>query len=378
MKRISLSLPIANNYGWGICGLELTKALDRVTGNQDAVQLFDPNPNSLLKEFVPITWNPKFPETVEETMLHAIQGATMFPLNLLTWSRTRNIGLCFIEDPDLAERYLSVANSYFDHIITGSAWCTKQLRKRGFPSVSTAIQGVDSNVFCPGPEKPPSDKFVIGSFGKFEYRKGQDIVIAAFKQLMDKYPDMHLLCGWGNLWPETMDTMAASKLIEYCKVGGDWKTRCKAIFMLNKIPASRYTLPDMVPHEEMAPIYRGVHYGVFPSRCEAGTNLPVMELASCGVPASVSWATGHLDVVGEIKNASASMELRSINSGRAHFSGPIDRHNDCSEVDPRDVASFIEVSYTHRELVANAGLEKSQFMKRFTWDKMAESVLEYV
>lgn len=344
MKKIALSLPISDRYGWGICGLNLAKALDRVTGNQGAVQLFDTNDNSLLKELVPLGWQKTYPYTVQEAMLHAIQGPSMFPLNLLAWSRTRNIGLCFIEDPDLAAHYLPVAKSYFDHIITGSTWCTEELRKRGFPSVSTAFQGVDSSVFCPGPEKPPTDKFVIGSFGKFEYRKGQDIVISAFKLLMDKYPDMHLLCGWGNMWPETMDTMAQSTLIEYCKVGGDWQTRCKAVLMLNKIPASRYTLLEMVPHADMAAIYRGVHLGLALSRCEAGTNLPAMEMMACGVPVIGSKGTGHSDLSGAF--------VQSI-----------------QEPDQNSAASAIRSGYLR--------LNNPSSVSFASWDCMAESVLEY-
>lgn len=289
---LNVSLPIANNYGWGICGLNLAYEL----ASFGDIRVFDPNPNSPLKRYVPTDWNPQLPYVVDEPMLHAIQGPSMFPLNLLTWSRTRNVGLCFIEDPDLAGKYIEVANSYFDAFITGSKWCTNELKKRGFAPVDTALQGVDQSVFFKRDNPPSGDKFVIGSFGKFEYRKGIDIVIAAFKKLMVDYPDAHLLCGWGNLWPDTMDTMAQSKLIQYCKVAGDWKTRCKAIMMLNEIPSTRYTLLDIMPHEQMADVYRSVHVGLALSRYEAGNNLPACEMIACGVPVLASGGTGHLDV----------------------------------------------------------------------------------
>lgn len=362
MKKIALSLPISDRYGWGICGLNLSKALNRVTGNQGAVTVFDPNPDSVLKFMRPVEWEPKYPFVVEETMLHAIQGPTMFPLNLLTWSKTRNIGLCFIEDQDLAAKYLEVAKAHFDHVITGSTWCTEQLRQRGFPSVSTAIQGVDSSVFHPGPETPPTDKFVIGSFGKFEYRKGQDIVIAAFKLLMDKCPDMHLVCGWGNLWPETMDSMAQSTLIQYPKVAGDWKTKIKATFLLNGISSARYTLLGMVPHEQMAAAYRGVHVGVFPSRCEAGTNLPMMEAMSCAVPVYCSPRSGHSDVL--------------LGYPFSHEWGT-ELSNGCFELSPEHLAAAIEGAYANKEL-SFVGENHRSVVSFHTWDRMAESVLEYV
>lgn len=347
MKQIALSLPISDRYGWGICGLELTKALNRVTGNQGAVQLFNTESRGgPLGEFVPLAWDTRYPYTVGETMLHAITGPTMFPINQLVWSRKRNIGLCFIEDPDLAEHYIPVANNHFDHIITGSNWCTEELRKRGFPSVSTAIQGVDTSVFHPNLESTPTDRFMIGSFGKFEYRKGQDIVIAAFKLLIDKHPDMHLVCGWGNLWPETMDSMEQSDLIKYCKVSGDWKTRCKAVLLLNGISSSRYTLLDMVPHDQMAAAYRGVHLGLAVSRCEAGTNLPAMEMMACGVPVIGNSETGQRDI---------AMGLVSILEKDLAFS---------PESVANRISEFRDVRWLFHRIVP-------------TWDSMAESVLEY-
>lgn len=359
MKKIALSLPISDRYGWGICGLNLTKALDRATGNQGAVQLFDTNDNSLLKELVPLGWEKKYPYTVGETMLHGMVGVSCFPLNLLCWSRSFNLGLCFIEDIDTAEHYVPVATSYFDHVLAGSTWCSEELRKRGFPSVSACFQGVDKSIFHPGQEEPLADKFVIGSFGKFEFRKSQDLVVSAFKKIMDKIPEAHLLINWHNPWIETMDSMAASSHIEYAKVGGTCEIRIKAIMMLNKVPANRYTILPACSHEEMAAAYRSCHVTLALSRCEAGTNLPMMEAMACGVPVIASAATGHLDLIEGISHP--------VRSGKSLDNGWFE-----SDID--EVVAAIESHYEHPSRKDLSEI----FWAQFTWDKMARSILDFV
>ena len=48
------------------------------------------------------------------------------------------------------------------------------------------------------------DRFVIFSGGKLEYRKGQDIVIAAFKIFQKRHPEALLITAWHNVWPQFM------------------------------------------------------------------------------------------------------------------------------------------------------------------------------
>ena len=54
------------------------------------------------------------------------------------------------------------------------------------------------------------DSFVIFSGGKFEFRKGQDIVIKAFRHLQDKYRDVNLITSWFNSWDFSFNTMSMS------------------------------------------------------------------------------------------------------------------------------------------------------------------------
>ena len=43
---------------------------------------------------------------------------------------------------------------------------------------------------------------MVFSGGKFELRKGQDVVIRAYRVLEDRHPDVMLVNAWFNPWPD--------------------------------------------------------------------------------------------------------------------------------------------------------------------------------
>lgn len=252
---------------------------------------------------------------VDAPVLQAVSGPEFLPADLNLWSKTRNVGLAFIENMELASRFVPNAKRYFDHIICGSTWCAEELRKMGI-STSVALQGVDQGLFYPIENKPKRGRYVIGSFGKFEYRKGQDVVIAAFSKLWSKDPQMHLLTSWGNLWPETMRTMGSSNNIRFSyEPGKNWRELIENTMHVAGIPRDRYTLLDLRPHHEMPFIYHQCDVAVFANRVEAGTNLPLMECIACGIPAICTDNTGHKDISGSadvISNGSPEMLAEQI------------------------------------------------------------------
>ena len=76
-------------------------------------------------------------------------------------------------------------------------------------------QGVDTAVFNPEPVPLLLKRsLVIFSGGKLENRKGQDIVIAAFRLLLRKYPDALLIAAWGNVGHVALNTIAASPHVQ--------------------------------------------------------------------------------------------------------------------------------------------------------------------
>ena len=55
---------------------------------------------------------------------------------------------------------------------------------------------------------------IIFSGGKLENRKGQDIVIAAFRRLLRYYPDALLIAAWGNIGHVGLNTISESPHVQ--------------------------------------------------------------------------------------------------------------------------------------------------------------------
>lgn len=188
--------------------------------------------------------------------------------------RPHRVGVCFFEEP-LTPAAKERAKR-FDLIVAGSSWNEQLLRDAGIDHVKTILQGVDPTLFHPGPRRGLfPGKFVIFSGGKAERRKGQDIVVAAFRIFAREHPEAMLVTAWHSPWDQLRTGMDLD-LSEF----GD-----------------RVVDVGAVPNALMPQIYRECDVAVFPNRAEGGTNLVAMECIACGVPTFLSQDTGHMDLI---------------------------------------------------------------------------------
>lgn len=210
--------------------------------------------------------------------------------------------------------------------------------------------------------EPPPDKFVIFSGGKFEYRKGQDIVIAAYRHLMAKYPQVHLVCSWWNAWPQTMESMRFSQHIQ---IPTDPVFSFHGIMNRSGIPHDRYTLLNPMPNAKMAEEYRKCHMGLFLNRAEAGTNLPMMECMASGTPVIATYATGHIDVLGD----TVPETKFQISTGKCIENGWFD-------ADVKSAIDAVEYAILEPKRLEAVGALQRKRMMSFTWADTAQKLLE--
>ncbi len=208
-----------------------------------------------------------------------------------------NVGYTFFEMTKLPHHGVENAKK-FDLMVAGSSWCEEMLQEHGIENTTTIIQGVDKNLFYPRPKEWFKDKFVVYSGGKFEFRKGQDLVIRAFKELQDKHDDVLLLCSWFNVWEASMVTMERSPHIDFRFI-----PELGFLDMMKKTVADagidlKKVIFDMPRSHPMMPyVYQNTDVGLFPNRCEGGTNLVLMEYMAMGKSAIMSDSTGHKDLI---------------------------------------------------------------------------------
>jgi glycosyltransferase involved in cell wall biosynthesis len=280
--RIAFDWGVSSFFGWGVYGLNL--ALE--WADSDAATLMPVKRADLAVDALRLRRLEPFlkrsavarvsPPAAGEVRIAALgNDCTAAPQR---YQRAR-VGVIFFEQP-LSRDAIERARRY-DTIVAGSVWNAEVLRGYGLDCVELVFQGVDRSLFHPAPRRGLfPDRYVIFSGGKAEPRKGQDLVVKAFRIFAAKYPEAMLVTAWHSPWPQLAQGMDLD-LSEFAE-----GTRPRVVDV------------GAVPNGAMAPIYRECDVALFPNRAEGGTNLVAMEAIACDVPAIVSHNTGHRDLIG--------------------------------------------------------------------------------
>ncbi len=348
-----LALTSGENFGWGVCSKYLKKELalkTRIVNVEEHQELYNKG-------------------RVNGTVFHALNNndfSSLHPVRGL-----KNIGYTFFEY-ELSDTAVKNAVNY-NFVLGGSSWNEYKLKERGVKNTGVLIQGVDSELFYPGDRNKSSDLFIIFSGGKFELRKGQDLVLAAVKILQQKLPDVVLINAWYNMWPGTMHSMSASKHIKYEYKGDTWAGFMVNLCKINGINGEKiFTLP-LIPNDKLRDLYLSSDIGLFPNRCEGGTNLVLMEYMACGKPVIASYNSGHKDIL----TNENSLPLINMREFKLYDN---DKHlvADWEEPDIDEIVAKLEYAYFNRDEVKKVGKNAGEFMRCYTWKDTAESLLKFV
>ncbi len=256
----------------------------------------------------------------------------------------------------------------FDLVFTGSRWCAGHLRQAGISQAVPFLQGVDTALFSPDPAADlmvgaPSERpFLVFSGGKLEHRKGHDLTIAAMRILQERYPDIILVTVWGNyLGAPSIRSLAASPHIRFAWEEGVSDPAGRDLCLLNGLDPARVICCGPLSHPDLAAVYRRCHLGLFPSRCEAATNMVMCEFMACGRPVVASGHYGHADVLGP--DYAFVLEPR-------HHLGTLQ-----AEVSVEEIVQAVELAYHHRSTLPAIGARARSAMERLTWADAAETIL---
>jgi len=255
----------------------------------------------------------------------------------------RRAGLVVIEDvscltPDAVE-YLKG----LDARIAPSQWVADALAAVGIPDVPVAVQGYDERVWIPRHAArvmlptPHTGPFIF-SGGKLEFRKGQDIVVAAFRQVLETYPDAVLVTAWDNPWPQTMDGIWLAGHVKGVPAIRGGTADVTSWLVANGIPADSVVDVGKVNPLELAAIVRSCDVGVFPNRCEGATNMVLVEALASGLPCVAT--VGHGQKM--LTDAVWPMASRGQVPRGCRLFGTQDLTADgWTEADPTDVAQAV-------------------------------------
>ena len=378
-----LIFPTGRMHGWGVCGRYLTKEIgDIIKIGFITDELI---PDKTIDEFeyhelkrVLLTQEQvqtilKGSNNINIPVLQAIQGSNMLPWGL-DFKVKKRIGYTFFEENILSTESIENAKKNFKIVVAGSTWNEIVLKEHGLNNVTTVIQGIDETIFNPFNNKKRffTDRFVIFSGGKFEFRKGQDLIIACFKHLQKKYDDVYLVISWFNSWKGSIETMRLSKHIKFNGYNDNYIEFMNRLLNENGIDMKRVLILPPKPNYLMARIYKNTDIGIFPNRCEGGTNLVLMEYMACGKPVIASYSTGHRDILNE-NNAILLKDLKKI---EIKSNGRLIAIWDDPDLD--ELIAKIEWAYENRDKIIEKGQYAGEYMKNFTWRRSAEEFVRII
>ncbi|MCA4920426.1 MAG: glycosyltransferase family 4 protein, partial [Roseomonas sp.] len=270
-----------------------------------------------------------------------------------------SLGVVFFESEDLGQSPQQNAARYAC-ILAGSSWNAEVLRAHGIPRVETVLQGIDATLFHPAPRRRLfPDRFLVFSGGKLEPRKGQDLVMAAWRIFAARHPDAILMTAWHNPWPATSRGIDAVGHTAPLPLTKDGIPDVEGWAAANGIKPEQFYNLGFVPNAFMPTILREADAAVFPNRCEGGTNLVAMETMACGVPTILSANTGHLDLLQD----GAALALTDQR--------PIPALPGWRESNVEEIVAALETLYTDRTRAATIGAAGAKLLSRMTWAKTA-------
>lgn len=386
--RIGISWQLTDLHGWGVFGLNLADQLIQ-NGPVPPLLLSEPFIKSISPD-VEKRLQPYFTEQAnllaqidaanrqatlnEVLLLHSLGNSFIHsPISDKVRGHT-NVGFVFFENMEMDDHAMDRARMY-DKIIAGSSWNRDAIRDMGFENTDFVSQGVDLNRFKPRKKAGTfDDKFIVFSGGKLELRKGQDIVLAAFKEFHARHDDTLLLTNWLNPWAETAKNMRLSPHFDHEPGIENGAIDFKNWVSAAGLPDGAHIDVGVVPNSHIPSIIGEADVALFTNRCEGGTNLVAMETMASGIPCILSSNTGHLDII----DGDNCYPLKQQNASPKD----VDSTGLWGESDIEEILENLEKAYQDREDARSRAAAGVASMEKLSWKNqtalLVSSIREYM
>lgn len=383
MQQVALQWPLSSFYGWGVYGLNLVQQWEldpeievvcTAPFSPRQIQI-DPLRRAALAQFF-------LRSQAVQAELAKYAGRTMAlnnPVLIALSGEMRaapdernvaltgmpSIGMIFFESP-LDDGAIARARN-LPMIVTGSSWNEQVLRSHGVERVRTVLQGIDPAHFHPGPRLGLfPGRFVVFSGGKVEDRKAQDLVLAAFRIFAARHAEALLVTAWHSPFPQFAASVDRSGKAAPVAFKPDGSIDVAGWAAATGIAPSQFLDLGAIPNTQMAPVLREMDVGLFPNRCEGGTNLVAMECMGCGVPVILAANSGQLDLI------------RSDNCYPLERQAPLPQMDGWGESDVDEIVARLEQVFGDREEAARRGAAGAALLATLPWKANADGVKRIV
>ena len=215
--------------------------------------------------------------------------------------------------------------------------------------------GVDLTIFeqC---EYPKSEVFRFYNCGKWEIRKGHDVLVEIFNKAFETTDDVELVLMCDNPFYTEHEQQEWVKLYKESKLG------------------SKITIiPRQPTQKEVYNIMRQCHCGIFPSRAE-GWNLELLEMMACGRPVITTNYSAHTEFCTDTNSYLAPISSTEVAYDGKWFHG----QGNWAKIDYNTIDYMVGAMRKTYELYKNNMLELNiagiETAKNFTWENSARRI----
>lgn len=250
---------------------------------------------------------------------------------------------------DLEKHHLSLP----DKIAVCSTWASEVMLDQIDREAAVVPLGIDPKMFCPASsEKNPNNDFVFLNVGKWEVRKGHDILADIFNKAFRPDDKVQLKVLASEAWSTEQEQE-------------DWVRFYKETPMGKNI---QFVMGVSSQHE-VVKIMQSADAGIFPSRAE-GWNLELLEMMACGKPVISTGYGAHLEFC---NNENAHLvypeDIEPAADGKFFFG-----QGNWAKLDEKEINEFAEKMRNVYENWA-FNTEGVKTAAKFTWKNSAKTLV---
>ncbi len=244
-----------------------------------------------------------------------------------------------------------------DRLFVCSEWAAGVIKLNGIDVPTSVVPlGVDSSIFKCAQQTPPKSPTILFNGGKWEVRKGHDILFEAFQRAFKKDDNVELWMMTANIFNSPAEN-------------GLWASKYNS-------PQVKI-LPRMRTQEDVYNIMSKTDCGVFPARAE-GWNLEALEMMACGKQVIITDCTAHTEYCSrqnahliEVTDLEPAFDGKWFN-GQGQWA-------QLGESQIQQLADYMRSIHERKQrgddLTNDAGLETAA---TFTWENSARKLVEHV
>jgi len=345
-----------NQLGYGVAGLNICKELDRIS------------PVSLFPISQPTVTSQEDFDIIQDMIRNSKKPDFDAPC-LRIWhqhdmsqfvGRGEKIGFPIFELDsfnEIEKHHLS----WLDKIFVCSNWAKDVILKEiNIPEnkVFVVPLGVDRSIFKESTlDIEDKDVTIFFNCGKWEFRKGHDIIPEAFSRAFSNQDDV-------ELW----------MMCENPFLSEDEKMRWIDLYKSSPLGDKIRILDRAETHEGVYNIMSSVSCGVFPARAE-GWNLELLEMMSCGKPVIATDYSAHTEFCTKENSFLVSIDSEEKAYDGKWFDGKTGSWAHLGESQIDQISSHMKHIHDNKISYNSAGIETA---KRYTWKNSAIKVREAI